>query len=84
MGKGGMKGLAKQMMGGPGGMGAMPAMGGAGMPDAAEAEKMLSQMGGGSGGGSDGVDFDAIEKALAGKGALPPGMGGLPGFGKKK
>ena len=77
MGKGGMKGMAQQMMGMGGGMPAMP---GGGTPDAADTEKMLKQMGGNK---AD-VDFDAIEKALSGKGALPPGMGGLPGFGRKK
>jgi len=86
LGKGGMKGMAQQMMGMGGGMGGggMPAMpGGPGAStDPAEAEKMLKQMGGGK--GRDGVDFDAIEKALSGKGAMPPGMGGLPGFGNKK
>jgi hypothetical protein len=30
------------------------------------------------------IDFDAIEKALSGRGALPPGMGGVSGMGKKK
>ncbi|MEO1707291.1 MAG: signal recognition particle protein [Pseudomonadota bacterium] len=85
MGKGGMKGLAKQMMG-AGGMGGMPAMPGApgAMPDPAEAEKMLGQMGGAGASGGAGVDFDAIEKALSGKGAMPPGLGGIPGSGKKK
>lgn len=87
MGKGGMKGLAKQLgaMGGmPGGMPAMPG----GEPDAA----MLEQMGGGKKGkgGDPEIDFDAINKAISGQGVLPPGlggngpMGGLPGLGKKK
>ncbi len=89
MGKGGMKGMAKQMMGAMGG--GMPGMAG-GMPNPAEAEAMLAQMGGGAGGGkgkkggsakSDDIDFDAIEKALSGKGPMPPGLGGLPGMGKK-
>ncbi len=93
MGKGGMKGLAKQMMGGmPGGMGGMAgAMGGGGpggMPDPAMLDGLA---GGGKGakGGADEIDFNALEQALAGKGALPPGlggagpMGGLPGLGGK-
>lgn len=96
MGKGGMKGMAKQMMGAMGGgMPGMAGMGGQmpGMPDAAEAEAMLARMGGGEGaakkgkkgasGKSDDIDFDAIEKALSGKGPMPPGLGGLPGMGKK-
>ena len=78
MGKGGMKNMAKQMMAaGGGGMGGAPG----GMPNAAEAEKMMKGLGGS---GQDGVDFNAIEQALAGKGPMPPGLGGLPGLGKKK
>ena len=78
MGKGGMKNMAKQMMAaGGGGMGGAPG----GMPNAAEAEKMMKGLGGP---GQDGVDFNAIEQALAGKGPMPPGLGGLPGLGKKK
>ncbi len=78
MGKGGMKGMAQQLagMGGaPGGM--MPGMAG-GMPDAAALAKEAK------GAGTDEVDFDAIEKALSGQAPMPPGMGGLPGMGKKK
>lgn len=78
MGKGGMKGMAQQLagMGGaPGGM--MPGMAG-GMPDAAALSKEAK------GAGTDEVDFDAIEKALSGQAPMPPGMGGLPGMGKKK
>ncbi|MEX0645155.1 MAG: signal recognition particle protein, partial [Parvularculaceae bacterium] len=79
MGRGGMGGLAKQMAA----MGGMPsiggAMGGAPAPDltALGAPAKKDQ-------GAETIDFDAIEKALAGRGALPPGMGGLPGLGKKK
>ena len=88
MGKGGMKGLAKQLgaMGGmPGGMPAMPG----GEPDPA----MLEDLGAGGKKGKGGdpeIDFDAINKAISGQGVLPPGlggngpMGGLPGLGKKK
>ena len=78
MGKGGMKGMAQQLagMGGaPGGM--MPGMAG-GMPDAGALGKEAK------GAGTDEVDFEAIEKALSGQAPLPPGMGGLPGMGKKK
>ncbi len=83
MGKGGMKGLAAQMagMGGGGGLGGM--LGGGGGPDAAA---LLEQAKGGKGGNdpsADDLDFEAIEKALSGKGAMPPGMGGLPGMKKK-
>ncbi|MEL6371599.1 MAG: signal recognition particle protein [Pseudomonadota bacterium] len=96
MGKGGMKKMAAQLagMGGmPGGMGG--AMGGAGgMPDM---NALAGAMGGPGGegkpsrkqkeGGTDDLDFDAIEKALSGQAPMPPGlggMGGLPGLGKKK
>jgi len=91
MGKGGMKKMAAQMAGlggmggGAGGLGAM--MGGGGMPDPAMLEAAQGKKGKG---GEEDIDFDAIEKALSGKGALPPGlggpgmMGGLPGAGKKK
>ena len=72
MGKGGMKGLAQQMMGG-----AMPGM--AGGPDMAA----LGAPSGKKGAGADDVDFDAIERALSGRGPMPPGMGGLPGMKKK-
>ena len=89
LGKGGMKGLAGQLagMGGGGGLGGML---GGGAPDPAA----LLGAGGGSKkgasnkGGGDEVDFDAIEKALSGKGPMPPGLGGdlpgLPGLGGKK
>jgi signal recognition particle subunit SRP54 len=77
MGKGGMKGMAKQLAGMGGGMpGGM--MGGA--PDPA----LLEEVKGAKGQGSEEIDFDAIEKALAGQAPMPPGMGGLPGLGKKK
>ncbi len=86
MGKGGMKKMAAQMagMGGAGGLGGM--LGGA--PDPAMLEAAQDKKG--KGGGEEDIDFDAIEKALSGKGALPPGLGGagpmgsLPGAGKKK
>jgi signal recognition particle subunit SRP54 len=65
---------------GMGGMGGgAPGMG-AGAPD-------LAALGGGKpskGQQAEEVDFDAIEKALSGQGAMPPGLGGLPGLGKKK
>ena len=88
MGKGGMKGMAQQlagmgglgggMGGGPGG-GMMPGMaGGAGAPDAG------APMNEAKGSGTDEVDFEAIEKALSGQAPMPPGLGGLPGMGKKK
>lgn len=82
LGKGGMKGMAKQLagMGGMGGgLGGM--LGGGGGPDAAE---MLKGPKGEKAPNPDDLDFDAIEKALSGKGAMPPGFGGLPGMGKKK
>ena len=88
LGKGGMKGLAGQMMGG-GGMGGLGGLLGGGAPDPA----MLEAAGGGKKGKKgkeEEIDFDAIEKALSGQGALPPGlggagpMGGLPGLGGKK
>ena len=40
-----------------------------------------AKSGAGKGGalpGADDLDFDAIEKALSGKGAMPPGLGGFP------
>ena len=78
LGKGGMKNMAKQL-GGMGGMGGMmPGMGG-GAPDPA-----LLEGAGGKGQGNEDIDFDAIEKALSGQGPMPPGLGGLPGLGKKK
>ena len=78
MGKGGMKGMAKQMaaMGGmPGGMGAMPG--------GADAAGLLDEAKSGKGQAPEDVDFDAIEKALSGQAPMPPGMG-LPGLGRKK
>jgi len=75
LGKGGMKGLAGQMMGGMGG--GMPAM-----PEGAPDPAMLEGPGGK--GGQPDIDFDAINKAISGQAPMPPGMGGLPGLGKKK
>jgi signal recognition particle subunit SRP54 len=69
MSKGGMKGMAQQLAGLGGGMGG-------GMPD------MKALAGKGAPGGD--VDIDAIERAMKGLGPMPPGMGGLPGMGKKK
>lgn len=67
MGKGGMKGL----------MGGMPGFGGAlGGGDPAA---LLKQAGSGKAPGADEVDFNALEKALSGRGPMPPGLGGLPG-----
>ncbi|MGF1544377.1 MAG: signal recognition particle protein [Parvularculaceae bacterium] len=94
LGKGGMKKMAAQMagMGGMGGGGMMdPAMAGAlgGPGDASKLDKLRGKKKKGAG-PADEVDFDALEKALAGQGALPPGfggpgpMGGVPGMGKKK
>ena len=89
LGKGGMKGLAGQLMG-MGGKGAMPG----GAPDPAMLEGLGDLTGGKKGKGGEDIDFDAISKAISGKGALPPGLGGsgpmggglpgLPGLGKKK
>jgi signal recognition particle subunit SRP54 len=76
---GGMKGMAQQLgaMGGLGG-----GMGG-GAPDKAMLlEQAKAAKGDGILPGADDLDFDAIEKALSGKGAMPPGLGGFPG--KKK
>lgn len=73
MGKGGMKGLAQQMMGG------LPGMGG-GLPGLGKAD--LSALGAPKKAGADEVDFEALERAMKGLGPMPPG-GGLPGFGKK-
>jgi signal recognition particle subunit SRP54 len=73
MGKGGMKGMAKQLAG----------MGG-GMPGGAPDPALLEAAKGAKGQGTEELDFDAIEKALAGQAPMPPGMGGLPGLGKKK
>ncbi|GAB4517295.1 MAG: signal recognition particle protein [Amphiplicatus sp.] len=70
MGKGGMKGLMGQMGGAPGLGGAL------GGDDPAA---LLKQAGGGKAPGADEVDFDALEKALSGRGPMPPGLGGLPG-----
>ncbi|MEE2690405.1 MAG: signal recognition particle protein [Pseudomonadota bacterium] len=66
MGKGGMAGLAKQM----------GAIGGA--PGGAD----LAAMGAPSGKNApstENIDFEAIERALSGRGPMPPGLGGLPG-----
>lgn len=71
LGKGGMKGLAGQL----GGL-----MGGAPDPAMLEAAKGKAK---GALPDADNLDFDAIEKALSGQGAMPPGMGGLPGMKKK-
>ena len=75
MGKGGMKGMAKQMAA----MGGMP---GAGMPGMGAAPELEAPSGKGQGG--EDIDFDAINKALSGQAPMPPGLGGLPGLGKKK
>jgi signal recognition particle subunit SRP54 len=77
MGKGGMKGLASAMMGGLPGGGQMSS--GMGTAD-------LAALGSGKGAGSEEVDFEAIEKALQGRGALPPSLSGFgaSGFGRKK
>jgi signal recognition particle subunit SRP54 len=80
MGKGGMAGLAQQMMGMGGGRMPPELAGVAGMggpkgalkPPAAKDQP------------AEEIDFEEIEKALSGRGAMPPGLGGLPGFGKKK
>ncbi len=74
LGRGGMKGLAAQMAG----MGGFPEMPGGmrGGPD-------LSALGAGKAPSRDDVDFDALERAMKGLGPTPPGLGGLPGFGKK-
>ncbi len=87
MGKGGMKKMAAQMAGMGGGAGLGGLMGGA--PDPATLEAAAGKKA--KGGGEDDIDFDAIEQALSGKGALPPGLGGpgmmgggLPGAGGKK
>ncbi|WP_375204947.1 signal recognition particle protein [Hyphococcus sp.] len=81
MGKGGMKGLAAQMAG----MGGGNPFGGGGGPDAAALlEQAKAKSGkGGDAPSADDLDFDAIEKALSGQGAMPPGMGGLPRMKKK-
>jgi signal recognition particle subunit SRP54 len=77
LGRGGMKGMAQQLagMGGVGGMGGMtgggPDLAALGAPSAKKDQQ------------PEEVDFDAIEKALSGRGAPPPGMGGLPGIKKK-
>ena len=77
MGKGGMAGLAKQMMG-AGGLGAL-----AGAPGGEGAAQLKPPKGAGDP-SADNIDFDAIERALQGRGPMPPGMGGVPGFGRKK
>ncbi len=78
MGKGGMKGMAKQLAG----MGGMPGGMGGGMPGGDPAA-LLNEAKGGKAQGAEDVDFEAIEKALSGQAPLPPGMG-LPGLGRKK
>ena len=82
LGKGGMKGMAKQLgaMGGLGG--GMP---GGGMPGMGDPAALLEEASGkgAKGKGTEDVDFDAIEKALSGQAPMPPGMG-LPGLGKKR
>ncbi len=75
LGKGGMKGLAREMAGQMGGMPGMPGMGRRGAD--------LSALGGGKAPLKDDVDFDALERAMKGLGPTPPGLGGLPGLGKK-
>jgi signal recognition particle subunit SRP54 len=77
MGKGGMKGMAQQLaaMGGPG-AGLAGALKGAG--SGADALSSLKNAP-----GAEDVDFDAIERALSGRGPMPPGLG-MPEFGKKK
>jgi signal recognition particle subunit SRP54 len=78
MGKGGMKGMAQQLaaMGGPG-AGLAGALKGAGAgSDALEALKKNAPV-------AEDVDFDAIERALSGRGPMPPGLG-MPSLGKKK
>ena len=88
LGKGGMKGMAQQLMGaggGAGGLGGMLGAGaGAGMgaPDPALLEAAGGK--GKKGAGAEEVDFDALEKALSGQAPMPPGLGGLPGLGGKK
>ncbi len=81
LGKSGMRGLAAQMagMGGlGGGLGGMPGgqLGGMSGRD-------LSALGQGKAPPKEDVDFDALERAMKGLGPTPPGLGGLPGFGKK-
>ena len=85
LGKGGMKGMAQQLAGMGGMGGAMPGM--AGAPAGADPAALLGEAKGGKGkktGQTEDIDFDAIEKALSGQAPMPPGMGGLPGLGKKK
>ena len=87
MGKGGMKGMAQQLagMGGglPGGMGGMmPGMAG-GMGAGGGDPAALLEEAKGKASGADDIDFEAIEAALSGKGALPPGLGGLGPMGGK-
>jgi signal recognition particle subunit SRP54 len=74
MGKGGMKGLAQQMMGG------LPGMGG-GLPGMGKAD--LAALGAPKKAGADEVVFEALERAMKGLGPMPPSAGGFPGFGKK-
>ncbi len=77
MGRGGMKGLASQLAGMGGGM-----PGGMGAP--AGAAELMKPSKGAKSQDTEEIDFDAVEKALSGQAPMPPGMGGLPGLGKKK
>lgn len=80
LGKGGMKGLAGQLMGMGGAGGGVPAMP-EGAPDMAALEGLGGKK---TKGGEPEIDFDAINKAISGQAPMPPGLGGLPGMGKKK
>ena len=75
MGKGGMAGLAKQM-------GQIPGMGG--MAGGSDPAALLKQAKAAGDQPTENIDFDAIERALSGRGPMPPGLGGLPGMSKKK
>jgi signal recognition particle subunit SRP54 len=68
MGKDGMAGLAREMAS----LGGMPGVGKGPLPD-------LKALGGGKPQAPTEIDFAAIEDALAGRGALPPGL-----LGRKK
>ena len=82
MGKGGMKGLAGQLAGMGGGAGGLGGMLGGGAPDPALLEAASGKVKKDQ--GAEDIDFEAIEKALSGQAPMPPGLGGLPGMGKKK
>lgn len=85
MGKGGMKGMAQQLAGaGGGGMGGLGGMLGGSMGGGPDPAAMLEDAKGKKGQQTEDIDFDAIEKALSGQAPMPPGLGGLPGLGKKK